>query len=226
MSVRVVIAEPRRSMRETFAEGLTEEVGIEVVATTEDASSTLLQVQRTHAEVVIISAGLRGPLPDLCSALRSLDTPPRTLLLDGPGDEDRLVHAIEAGADGYVSGSVGIQGVGAAVLATARGESVVPPSMLGPLLRRLIQQRRDADHAAERLDDLTRREREVLSLLVEGRGHEGIAAVLVISPETARTHVQRILRKLEVHSRGEAVALVARTGMADRLERLVERSAS
>jgi two-component system, NarL family, nitrate/nitrite response regulator NarL len=73
---------------------------------------------------------------------------------------------------------------------------------------------------------LTPREREVLSLLVEGRDATGIAAVLFISPETARTHVQRVLRKLGVHSRLEAITLVATTGLADRLERMVERNAS
>lgn len=224
--VRVVIADPRRLLRDALVEALTDHEGIEVLATAEDAGTARLQAERTAAEVIVLAAELRDSLPKLCAELRELDPRPRTLLLDGVPNEDTLLDGIEAGTDGYVAGSSGVAGIATAVRSLARGESVVPPAMLGPLLRRLIQRRRAADRAAERLDDLTRREREVLTLLVEGSGHEAIAATLVISPETARTHVQRILRKLDVHSRSEAIALVAQTGMADRLERLVERSAS
>ena len=226
MSVRVLIAEPRPMIREALAESLGTEDAIEIVAATDDPSSTLLQAERTHPEVVVLTEQLDALLPRLCAHLQSLDPRPRVLLLDGLGDEGTLLHAVEAGTDGYVAGTSGIAGLASAVRSLARGETVVPPAMLGPLLRRLIQRRRDAEQVAEKLDDLTRREREVLTLLVDGSGHEAIAASLVISPATARTHVQRILHKLDVHSRAEAIAMIAQTGMADRLERLVERSAS
>lgn len=224
MTVTVIVAEPRQLFREALVEALSDEAGLEVVASAEDAATLMLQATRTRPRVVVLAAGLSDALPTLCARLLTLDGPPRTLVLDGTGSEDALLHAIESGTDGYVTGAGGLHGLVGAVRSLADGESVVPPAMLGPLLRRLIQRRRDADRAAEKLDDLTRREREVLSLLVDGSGHEAIAESLVISPETARTHVQRILRKLDVHSRAEAVALVAQTGLADRLERLVERS--
>jgi two-component system nitrate/nitrite response regulator NarL len=67
---------------------------------------------------------------------------------------------------------------------------------------------------------LTRREREVLALLAEGAGNEGIAETLVISPQTARTHVQNLIAKLGVHSRLEAAMFVARNGMLRELEDL------
>jgi DNA-binding NarL/FixJ family response regulator len=222
----VLLVEPRPLARVAIAESLVEDHGIHVRSTADDVSSALLQAARVKADVVVVSTTLEHPLSSLCQQLRELDPAPRVLLADGQPDEEALMRAIEAGADGYVSGAHGVAGLAAAIRAIARGESVVPAVMLGPLLKRLIRRQREAARAAERLVNLTPREREVLALLVEGLGQEQIAAQLVISPATARTHLQRVLRKLDVRSRAEAVELVAGTGLADRLERMVERSAS
>ena len=226
MPTQIVLAEPRRLLRDALADGLDAQPGIEVAARTDDAASTLLQAERTSAQVLLLSAAMGDSLVDICQGSRHRSPRPRTLFLDHVPDDNRLLRAVEAGVDGYTTGAGGLDGVAEAIRVTARGESVVPPAMLGPLLRRLIQRRRDAAEASERLSGLTRREREVFGLLVEGQDQDAIAATLVISPETARTHVQRILRKLDVHSRAEAVALAARGGMADQLERALERSVS
>jgi two-component system nitrate/nitrite response regulator NarL len=89
--------------------------------------------------------------------------------------------------------------------------------MLGPLLKRLIVRRREQDEALRRMSRLTRREREVLALLAEGADNDGIAQALVISPQTARTHIQNVLSKLGVHSRLEAAAFVVQNGILDEL---------
>jgi DNA-binding NarL/FixJ family response regulator len=194
-----------------------------VRATTSDLETTLLQVSRVAAEVVVLTDGHAG-VAETCDRLGRAETPPRTLLVEREGDEQALLHAMEGGVDGYaIDAGVGA-GVGECVRALARGESVIPRTMLGPLLRHLIERRRHAEGAAEQLAELTPREREVLRLLADGRDQREIASDLFISPDTARTHIQRVLRKLDVHSRAEAIELVQRTGMADRLERMVERS--
>ena len=226
MTLPIVVAEPRRLLRDTLSDALRSGRGLEVTATDGELSTTLLQAERVGAPVVVVAAVLRPVLPGLCHGLGDLTSPRRVLVYDGEGSDERLLDAIEAGASGYVTGHGGLAGITEAIHTVARGESVVPPAMLGTLLRRLIERQRQAARAAERLVALTPREREVLSLLVSGRDAAGIAAELVISPETARTHVQRVLRKLGVHSRLEAITLVATTGLADRLERMVERSAS
>jgi two-component system, NarL family, response regulator DevR len=224
--VRTILLDPRRLPREALAESLNLDHGLEVAAATSDASSTLLQAERLQPDVVAISSVLNGQLAFICRELRERAATSRVLVLDGQPHEDALLHAIESGADGYSSGADGIQGLAISIRALARGETVVPPAMLGPLLRRLIERRREAATATERLVRLTPREREVLALIAEGLDQDGIATELVISPETARTHVQRVLRKLGVRSRVEAIALVSQSGIADRLERIVERSAS
>jgi two-component system, NarL family, nitrate/nitrite response regulator NarL len=226
VSLSIVLAERRRLLRDALTEALHGRYGFEVTATDGDADATLLQTKRMRAPVVVAGATLRDDLPGLCERLHGLDDAPRVLVVDGEGSDEMLLHTIESGAAGYVTGHGGLAGVTEAIHSIARGESVVPPAMLGTLLRRLIERQREAAQAAERLVTLTPREREVLALLADGRDAAGIASVLFISPETARTHVQRVLRKLGVHSRLEAITLVATTGLADRLERMVERSAS
>ena len=225
MTIRAVVVDAAEGSRVTLATSLDQLRDVTVAATADDVATALLQAERVVAQVVIVTDSFAPLLPAVCEALHDLEPAPKVLFLDGDADEDMLLHAIEAGVDGYAVCTVDVVGVGEAVRSIVRGEAVIPPAMLGSLLRRLIERRRDAANAADRLVELTRREREVLSLLVDGLDHQGIATALFISPQTARTHVQRILRKLDVHSRREAVALVSQAGLADRLERMVDRNA-
>jgi DNA-binding NarL/FixJ family response regulator len=226
VSLSIVLAESRRLLRDAFTEALRDGNDLDVTATDGDAVCTLVQVERVRPSVVLVGATLRDDLSGLCARLHALRDSPRVIVFDGAGSDETLLQAIESGAAGYVTGHGGLAGIVEAIHTVARGESVVPPAMLGTLLRRLIERQREAARAAERLVTLTPREREVLSMLVDGRDATRIAAALVISPETARTHIQRVLRKLGVHSRLEAITLVASTGLADRLERMVERRRS
>jgi DNA-binding NarL/FixJ family response regulator len=87
--------------------------------------------------------------------------------------------------------------------------------MLGGLLDRLVNRRREQSDAVRRMGRLTPREREVLALLAQGGDNDSIARDLVISPQTARTHIQNVLVKLGVHSRLEAAAVAIRNGLLD-----------
>jgi DNA-binding NarL/FixJ family response regulator len=89
--------------------------------------------------------------------------------------------------------------------------------MLGALLHRLIYRRREQDDALRMISRLTRREREVLGLLAEGADNDRIAQALVISPETARTHVQHVLNKLGMHSRLAVASFVVSNGLLGEL---------
>jgi DNA-binding NarL/FixJ family response regulator len=226
VSIDIVLLDAHEHSRVALATSLDPFSEVAVAATADDAVSALLQTERVAAQVLVVATPLTVSLPEVCEACRELDSGPKVLVVDSLADEETLLYAIESGVDGYVTDADGVAGLADAVRRVVRGEAVIPPAMLGALLRRLIRRRREAANAAERLVDLTRREREVLHLLVGGQDHHGIAAELFISPETARTHVQRVLRKLGVHSRGEAVALVAQLGLADRLAAMVDRSAS
>lgn len=130
-----------------------------------------------------------------------------------------LLEVLDAGANGYLTRDAPLAELIRATRAVHGGETLVPPKMLGPLLSSLLRRKRDQDRAFERLARLTVREREVLALLAQGSDNDGIARALVISPQTARTHIQNILGKLEVHSRLEAAAFVTRSGLLGNLVR-------
>lgn len=145
---------------------------------------------------------------DTCSELKASNLKTRVLVLGTSDRPDELVAAVEAGADGYVSSESALTDVVSAIRRLAIGEAWIPPSMLGALLGNLIRRRRTENAAAEKLGRLSRRERDVLAALTEGLEAQAIADRLFVSPHTVRTHVQRVLQKLEVHSRLEAVALM------------------
>jgi DNA-binding NarL/FixJ family response regulator len=124
-----------------------------------------------------------------------------------------LFDAMQAGANGYLTKGIPLAKLIEAMRAVLRGETIVPPAMLGDLLSQLVQSKERQNEVLRRISRLTRREREVLALLVEGADNDLVAQRLVISPETARTHIQNILSKLDVHSRLEALALVLRNNI-------------
>jgi DNA-binding NarL/FixJ family response regulator len=222
-SISVVLVEPLQARTTGLAEVLAGSPGIEIAATSHDAPSAVLQADRSGASVVVVAASLNGSLARVCHGVHALPRRPRVLLIDGEPDEGALLASIEAGTNGYVTRGCPPTEIAEAIRTVAHGGSVVPPAMLGSLLRTLIDRQRRAAHAAGRLAELTPREREVLSLLVEGQDASGIAAALVISPETARTHIQRILRKLGVHSRAEAIALIDASGLGRELSSMTGR---
>jgi DNA-binding NarL/FixJ family response regulator len=141
----------------------------------------------------------------------------RVLILAGEEHHGTLAASIEVGASGFVTKGSPLAEVLEATRAVARGETVIPPQMLGGLLSRLTTRKRERDLAQERIDRLTQREREVLALLARGADNDTIGAALVISPHTARTHIQNILNKLGAHSRLEATSFFFRNGNLDEL---------
>jgi DNA-binding NarL/FixJ family response regulator len=139
----------------------------------------------------------------------------RLVVLAPHNDGAALLSALSAGAHGFVTHAMRLHQVVAALVQTGAGEVAIPTSMLGGLLRQLIDKRRREDAAVQSFHRLSQREREVLCLLAKGNSHDSIASTLVISPQTARTHIQNVLEKLEVHSRVEAANLALEHGLVE-----------
>jgi DNA-binding NarL/FixJ family response regulator len=135
------------------------------------------------------------------------------LLVVGPDNPQTMIEAVDSGAMGYVITGAPLQEVADVAEAVALGEAVVPPMMLGALLKHVIQRRRASRADLERLDSLTPREREVFDLLASGLDRELIAQRLYISVGTVRSHLQRVFAKLDVHTHAQAVAFAARCGV-------------
>jgi DNA-binding NarL/FixJ family response regulator len=135
------------------------------------------------------------------------------LLVVGPDSAQAMVEAVDSGAMGYVVSGTPLQELADAAEAVASGEAVVPPMMLGALLKHVVQRRRASRADLERLDSLTQREREVFDLLAAGLDRNLIAEHLYISVGTVRSHLQRVFAKLNVHTHAQAVAFAARCGV-------------
>ncbi|MGZ8629909.1 MAG: response regulator [Actinomycetota bacterium] len=219
--IRVLLADGHALFREAVTSVLEGEGDIVVVGDAGEGSEAIAEAGRTHPDCVFLDDQL-GALDAVEATRRIKDRLPdcAVILLASEEDEATLVATIEAGASGYLTKDNPVSELIDAVHTVHRGEVVVPPHMLGPLLSGLIRRRKEKDEAAHRMSRLTRREREVLALLADGAGNEGIAETLVISPQTARTHVQNLIAKLGVHSRLEAAMFVARNGMLRELDDL------
>ncbi len=216
--IRILLADEHRLFSGAMRVVLEGEPDLQVVADARDVGHAIAEAGRVAPDVAVIHVsgrtgdGLRG------AALIAERFPEcRVLVLADEEDHRALLEALEVGASGYLTKEAPLSDLIGAVRAVHRGETLVPPRMLGPLIKTLMRQRREHDEARKRVALLTRREREVLALLAHGATKEVIAEALVISPQTARTHIQNILDKLGVHSQLEAVAFVRRDGILEEL---------
>lgn len=216
-TVRVLLADPMRLSREAFAEELRLVEGIEVVAAVADHDAAEMACHEQRPDVALLDLELpsRGGIATT-AAVKLRAEGVRVLLLSPWADHDLLTAAVEAGVDSFVTKTMSVDNVVEAIRRTHAGEAIIPPRMLGTLLQGLLRRNAEAERATRLLAQLTRREREILTLLVEGCDHNAIANRLVISPETAKTHIQNIITKLGVHSRLAAAALAVEHGLVPR----------
>jgi DNA-binding NarL/FixJ family response regulator len=212
--INVLIADEQSLFRQAVRSALETEEDLTVVAEAGDGLEAIESADRFSPHIALIDAEL--PKVNGISATRTLrERVPscKVLVLSNHQDQAALFDAMQAGANGYLTKAIPLAKLIEATRAVLRGETIVPPAMLGDLLSQLVQSKERQNDVLRRLSRLTRREREVLALLVEGADNDLVAQHLVISPETARTHIQNILSKLDVHSRLEALALVLRNNI-------------
>ena len=213
---RVLIADGDAVFADAVAQALIEEVDVAAVETVSDGARASEAVERFRPHLVALDVDLPNVSAlTLCTALLGRPRPPALLVLSATSEHRILLAALHVGAQGYLGKDADLDELLDAVRALLRGEASVPPRMLGGLLHDLIQRRRHAGAVHERFARLSRREREVLGLLAGGHDHLAIAGHLVISPQTARTHIQNVLSKLGVHSRLEAVSVAVEHGLVE-----------
>ena len=208
--VRVILADGHALFREAITSALEAHDEIVVVADVGDGPGAIGKAVQLRPDCAFLDVHLAGI--DGIEATRRIKErlPGCAVIVLSPNEDDALlVAAIEAGANGFLTKDCPLTDLIAAARSVLRGEVVVPPRLLPPLLSGLMRHRKEQDEAMRRLARLTRREREVLALLADGAGNDRIAEELVISPQTARTHVQNLITKLGVHSRLEAAMFAA-----------------
>jgi DNA-binding NarL/FixJ family response regulator len=208
--IRVVLVEDHHMVAEAIGLALDQAADIEIAATAASIAAGLADVRRCRPDVVVLDRHL--PDGDGIAAIAQFTAAAplaRVLVLTGEATASAAVRVAQAGGAGLVLKSGPLDELNSAVRRVAAGEVVFAPGLLAGVLDRLTGRIRTIGTT------LTARERETLSLLVEGVGTTEISERLGVARNTARNHVQRVLEKLGARSKLEAVAIARREGMID-----------
>jgi len=210
---RVLIVDDHRLFAEMLAERLSMTPDLMILPVAHDIAGLLAAAEKGRPDVVVLDMML-GPISGLSALERLVEICPeaRIIFLTASDDLTLLVQAVRLGAVGWVPKRVGADRLIQVIRSVAQGGGFVPSRLLADLLRRLTSGDEMAE-AESRLATLTQRERQVLTCMVEGLGRSEIAEQLGVSVNTARTHTQNLLAKLDVHSGLEAISLAMRAGL-------------
>jgi DNA-binding NarL/FixJ family response regulator len=219
MSIRVVLVDDQALVRTGFKMILAEADDIDVVGEAGDGDEAVRVVAATQPDVVLMD--IRMPGTDGIVATRAIRAAgsgaPRVLILTTFDLDEYVFSGLRAGASGFVLKDTLAPELLSAIRVIATGESVVAPTVTRRLIERFIGQNPAGDQpdrpGPNDLDVLTGREREVLALIAGGLSNAEIAARLYLSEGTVKTHVSRVLAKLGLRDRIQAVIVAYETGL-------------
>ena len=219
-SVRVLLADDQRLVRESLGTLLGLLGGIDLVATACDGEEAVALTDEHKPDVVLMD--LRMPRMDGIEAtrrLRELLPDIRVIALTTYADDKSVLGALRAGARGYLTKDASSDDIRNAILTVAAGGSALDPSVQHHVVAALASDRgRAADASAytgvELPDDLTPREAEVLALIAEGLTNTEIAEQLIVSPTTVKSHINHLFAKAGLRDRAQAVNYAYRKGIA------------
>ncbi|GGR12915.1 response regulator transcription factor [Streptomyces netropsis] len=218
MTIRVVVADDQELVRSGFAMILQAQPDIEVVAEAGDGAEAVEAVRRHAPDVVLLD--IRMPRVDGIEAARTVcaETDCKVVMLTTFDQDDYVYEALHAGASGFLLKDVRRDDLVHAVRVVVAGDSLLAPSVARRLVadftRRAVAV--PAADPSEELGALTARERETLVLLGRGLSNAEIAAALVVSEHTVKTHVSNVLSKLGLRDRIQAVICAYETGLIAR----------
>ncbi|MGH3458888.1 response regulator [Aeromicrobium sp.] len=209
----VVVADDQELVRSGLQLVL-EARGCEVVGTAGDGREAVDVVRRTTPDVVLMD--IRMPVLDGIAATRELvaaEVPSKVLVLT-TYDLDRYVYeALEAGAVGFLLKATPPDRLVEGIRTVCAGESLLAPNLTRRLIEEYLRHPPPSDDPPQRLGELTERERQVLVLMAHGLSNDDIAAELVVAQATVKTHVNRVLAKLGVTTRVQAVVTAYECGL-------------
>ncbi|WP_424889823.1 response regulator [Streptomyces sp. XH2] len=213
MTIRVVVADDQELVRSGFAMILSAQPDIEVVAEAGDGAEAVAAVRRHAPDVVLLD--IRMPRMDGIEAARTIcaESGCKAVMLTTFDQDDYVYEALHAGASGFLLKDVRRDDLVHAVRVVVAGDSLLAPSVARRLVADFTSRGQAAAIAAPVLGALTARERETLVLLGRGLSNAEIAAELVVSEHTVKTHVSNVLSKLGLRDRIQAVICAYETGL-------------
>lgn len=204
MSITCVIADDHPPVLQFLSRYLSNN-DITITASTRDGEEALRKIEQTRPNVAVLDARMpRLSGLEVLRRLRESKVETRVILYTGYGDDALLSDALDLNVGGVIDKEAPLDDLVRAIRIVAEGGTYLDPAAAAALI---AQRRRN------RTRELTQREREVLRLLSDGNSNEQIGAVLSISPQTVRTHVQKAMEKLGATTRVQAVAIALRESL-------------
>jgi DNA-binding NarL/FixJ family response regulator len=217
MTIRVVLADDQVVVRIGFRAMLELADDIIVVGEAADGREAVEVARAARPDVMLMD--IRMPAMDGLAATRRITEDPdlaavRVVVLTTFELDEYVFEGLQAGASGFLLKDIDAADLHAAVRTIAAGQGLLAPAVTRRVIEELTRRKAPQPIAPERLDPLTDREREVTRLVAHGLTNEEIARELIMSPLTAKTHVNRAMAKLGVRDRAQLVVLAYETGLA------------
>lgn len=212
----VVIADDQELVRNGFKLILSSYDGIKVVGEARNGQEAIDRARESKPDVVLMD--IRMPLMDGIEATRAITTNPdlastHVLVLTTFDIDEYVYDALSAGASGFMLKDAEPDDIAAAIKVVHRGEALIQPSITRRLVEAFVDSRPRKARTAGSIDTLTDREREILVCVARGMTNDEIADDLVISPATVKTHLARIMSKLDAHDRAQLVVFAYENGI-------------
>lgn len=214
--VTVLIADDQDLVRNGFRLILSSYDGIKVVGEADNGEEAVAKARRLHPQVVLMD--IRMPLKNGIEATGDIVHDAtlegvRVLVLTTFDIDEYVYDALQAGASGFMLKDAEPDDIVHAIRTVAAGEALIQPSITRRLIETFVASRPHAKSSCDKLGDLTERESEILKLVARGMNNDEIAESLVISPATVKTHLARIMSKLDAHDRAQLVVAAYEGGL-------------
>jgi len=214
--IRVLLVDDDALVRSGLTMMLAGAAGIEVVGEAGDGNETVELVERLQPDVVLMD--IRMPGIDGLEATRRIvarGIATRVLVLTTFDVDDYVYEAMKAGASGFLLKTTPPRQLADAVRTVAAGDALLAPSITRRLVEQFVRRPPPGATVPPALEELTERERDVLRRLARALSNAEIAAELVVSEATVKSHVNRILTKLNLRDRAQAIVLAYETGLVE-----------
>ncbi|MGW5463204.1 response regulator [Streptomyces sp. NPDC003996] len=215
MSVRIVLADDQQLVRSGLRVLMADHPDLDVVGEAATGEEAVQRVRETGPDVVVMD--IRMPGMDGIEATRQItagNASTRVLILTTFDEDDHVYGALQAGASGFAVKDMALDDILGAIRVVAAGDALIAPSVTRRLIADFVERKPAAPrHPARPLDGITEREREVLTLVGRGRSNTEIAEDLFITVATAKSHVSRLLTKLDARDRVQLVITAYEAGL-------------
>jgi DNA-binding NarL/FixJ family response regulator len=214
VTIRVVVADDQGMVRSGFSVLLNAQPDIEVIAEAVNGEEAIARAAGLHPDVILMD--VRMPVLDGLQATRvitEMADAPKVLVLTTFDLDDYVYEALRAGASGFLLKDASAGELAEAVRLVAAGDALLSPGVTRRLIAEFARMGAPRSPGRQQLEGLTERESEVLALVARGMSNAEIAGYLVVAEQTVKTHVSRILMKLGLRDRTQAVVLAYETGL-------------